>query len=221
MSKRSKRTGAALLVLGIGLAGASLWSLARLDWQSARENIPNLSDIASPANAQTQPAADATPSTRNPLSTGEMATFVFKPKPDAIADVAFVDGTGKDRRLSDWKGRVVLLNLWATWCVPCRKEMPALERLQIGLGSDAFEVVALAVDRTGAAGAKKFLADTKVERLGLYVDGTAKASSALKVIGLPTTILIGRDGLEIGRLVGPAEWDSEDAKRLLASVAGK
>jgi thiol-disulfide isomerase/thioredoxin len=154
----------------------------------------------------------------NPLSQGHMAAFVWKKEPEALPDVTFVDGSGSARTLADWKGRVVLLNLWATWCAPCRKEMPALERLQKELGSDSFEVVALSIDRGGADAAKKFLDQIKVEKLGLYVDQTARASSALKAVGMPTTLLIDRQGRELGRLVGPAEWDSADAVRLVKAA---
>ncbi len=153
----------------------------------------------------------------NPLSTGQVAGFVFKKQPEPMADVGFVDGAGQPKTLSDWKGRTVLLNLWATWCAPCRKEMPALDRLQKAMGSDTFEVVALAIDRGGIAKAKAFLDEIKVEGLKLYVDPTAKLTSPLKVIGLPTTILI-KDGLEIGRLVGPAEWDAPEAQALIQAV---
>jgi thiol-disulfide isomerase/thioredoxin len=171
------------------------------------------------ANAQ-QGAAAGLPSGpgANPLSQGEMAAFVFKKEPETLAEITFVDEAGKERSLKDWQGRVVLLNLWATWCAPCRKEMPALDRLQKELGSDRFEVVALSVDRAGVAGSKKFLDQVKAESLKLYVDPTAKAGIALKAVGLPATLLLDREGREIGRLTGPAEWDSADAKRLIAAV---
>ena len=154
----------------------------------------------------------------NPLSQGHMAAFVWKKEPESLPDITFVDGTGATRKLSDWKGRTVLLNLWATWCAPCRKEMPALDRLQVDLGSDAFEVVALSVDRGGADVAKRFLDQIAVQRLGLYIDSSARSSSALKVVGMPTTLLIDSQGRELGRLVGPAEWDTEDAKRLIRAA---
>jgi thiol-disulfide isomerase/thioredoxin len=147
-----------------------------------------------------------------------MAAFVRRTVPQAVADVAFTGPGGVSMKLSDWRGRAVLLNLWATWCAPCRKEMPSLDRLQKALGSDTFEVVALAVDRTGAESAAKFLAETKVGSLKLYVDATAKAGNALMATGMPTTILIGKDGREIGRLAGPAEWDSEEAKRIVEAA---
>jgi len=164
-------------------------------------------------------AAPPAASSINPLSTGKMAAFVFKKLPEAVPPLAFKDRAGMDITLASFKGKAVLLNLWATWCAPCRKEMPALDRLQKQLGSDQFQVVALAIDKGGTEKAQKFLDDAKVQNLKLYIDPTARLASDLRAIGMPTTILIDRDGKEIGRLAGEAEWDSEDAKRLIASVA--
>jgi thiol-disulfide isomerase/thioredoxin len=155
------------------------------------------------------------------LNSGAMAAFVFKATPEPLAEVAFKGAGGRELTLAHWRGRVVLLNLWATWCAPCRKEMPELDRLQAELGSDRFEVVALAVDRAGAEGARKFLNETGVKSLALYVDQAARAGTQLKAIGLPTTILIDREGREIGRLTGPAVWDSAEAKRLIRAVVGE
>jgi thiol-disulfide isomerase/thioredoxin len=138
--------------------------------------------------------------------------------PEALPEVKFLDAAGKERSLADWRGKVVLLNLWATWCLPCRKEMPALDRLQREMGSDTFQVVAVSVDRTGLAGAKKFLADTGAETLALYADPTARMGVTLRAAGLPATLLLDRQGREIGRLLGPAEWDGEDARRLIGAA---
>ena len=154
----------------------------------------------------------------SPLSQGDMAKFVFKREPEALPEIAFIDGTGAAKSLNDFKGKVVLLNLWATWCLPCRKEMPALDRLQAALGSYKFEVVALSVDRAGVEASRKFLDGIKIANLKLYVDPTAKASGPLKIIGMPTTILINAEGREVGRLLGEAEWDSHDARKLIESV---
>jgi thiol-disulfide isomerase/thioredoxin len=175
---------------------------------------PGPAAAVTPASAQDAPRGPGT----NPLSQGHMAAFVFRKEPEEPATIRFQDAEGKERTLADWRGKVVLLNLWATWCLPCRKEMPSLDRLQKELGSDKFEVVALSVDRKGLEASKKFLDETKVERLALYVDASARATSELRVIGLPATLLLDAQGREIGRLLGPAEWDSEDAKRLIQSV---
>ena len=173
-------------------------------------------ETTTPAN-DTAKALPSGPGT-NPLSTGHMTAFVFKKAPEAIPDTVFLDASGKERTLKDWQGKVVLLNLWATWCAPCRKEMPSLDRLQAELGSDKFEVVAVSVDKTGVDGAKKFLDQIKVNNLGVFADPSIKLGTELKAIGMPATILIDRESREVGRLVGPAEWDSADAKRLIKAM---
>lgn len=161
------------------------------------------------------PAASIGHSHLNPLSTGAMTTFVFKHAPEVVPEVTFADKDGQPHALKDWKGKVVLLNLWATWCAPCRKEMPALNRLAKEMNSDQFQVVALAIDRAGKDAAQHFLDQVNADDLKLYVDSTARMAGPLKVIGLPTTLLIDKDGREIGRLTGPAEWDSAEAKALI------
>ena len=167
--------------------------------------------VPEPAKTAAEPSGPGA----NALNQGQMAAFVFRKAPEELPEVKFQDAAGKERTLADWRGKVVLLNLWATWCLPCRKEMPALDRLQRELGSDRFEVVALSVDRTGLSGARKFLDETKVESLALYADGTARMANTLRAAGLPAPLLIDLEGREIGRLLGPAEWDSDDAKRLI------
>jgi len=152
------------------------------------------------------------------LATGPMTPFVVKPIPEPIAKITFQDESGAEKSLEGWRGRVVLLNLWATWCAPCRKEMPALDALQQKLGSPDFEVVALSLDRQGVETARAFLADTKATNLKLYVDPTAKSLDGLKAVGLPATILIDREGREVGRLLGPAEWSSPEAVALIERV---
>jgi thiol-disulfide isomerase/thioredoxin len=153
----------------------------------------------------------------NPLLTGAMTTFVVKKPPAALPDVHFLNDKGEDESLKGFAGKVVLLNLWATWCAPCREEMPALAKLEKELGSDKFQVVALAVDKAGLDGARKFFQDNKIDGLAPYADPTARVGTKLKVIGMPTTILLNGEGREIGRLIGPAAWDSAEAKRLIKS----
>lgn len=172
-----------------------------------------------PGGTRSAPVAAAAPA-GNPLATGDMITFVFKKAPEPVPDFSFADAAGAQKSLADFKGKVVLLNMWATWCVPCRKEMPALDRLQKELGSDRFEVVAMSVDRAGAAASQKFLDEIKVANLKLYSESTSKVVGLLHAPGLPTTLLIDAQGREVGRLVGPAEWDGADAKRLIQSVIG-
>ncbi|MGQ0546698.1 MAG: TlpA disulfide reductase family protein [Betaproteobacteria bacterium] len=144
--------------------------------------------------------------------------------PVAVRDLAFEDGAGRPRSLADFRGRYVLLNVWGTWCAPCREEMPALSRLQQKLGGPGFEVVALAIDAGGAEAVRRFYREIGVDALGIYVDRSMQASAALRVVGVPSTLLLDREGREIARHVGPAEWDSapalESIRRLIAPGSG-
>jgi thiol-disulfide isomerase/thioredoxin len=142
-------------------------------------------------------------------------SFVIHEQPQFLRDVRFEDAGGEGLWLSDFQGRVVLLNLWATWCAPCRREMPTLDRLQARLGGPEFEVVALSLDRKGAPAVEAFFRDLGVRHLAIYVDRTARAASMLEATGLPTTLLIDRETMEIGRLAGPAEWDSPEMIALI------
>ena len=172
---------------------------------------------ANAVNAPAAPPAAPGANVTKALATGAMTAFVFKAAPEPLPEVTFTDATGAARSLKDFAGKVVLLNLWATWCTPCREEMPGLDRLQKSLGGDKFEVVALSVDRGGVDASRKFLDGIKVERLKVYVDASARAGGALKAVGMPTTLLIDGHGREIGRYVGPAEWDGPDARALIAA----
>jgi len=160
-----------------------------------------------------------------PLATGEVAAVTVATKPLQLPDLVFHDAAGKERKLSDWKGRTVLLNLWATWCVPCRKEMPALEALEKKLGGPAFEVVAVNIDTRNPDKPKTWLKEVGVTGLGYYADPNAKVFQDLKSIGrafgMPTTLLVGPDGCEIAYLAGPAEWASPDAIKLVEAALKK
>lgn len=136
--------------------------------------------------------------------------FIRYASPHTIANVEFEDGKGQKRTLADFRGKVVLLNLWATWCGPCREEMPTLDRLQSRLGGSDFEVVALSIDRGGQVLVKSFFDEIDVQRLAVYVDPTAEAGTKLAILGVPTTLLLDREGNEMGRLTGAAEWDSPE-----------
>ena len=136
--------------------------------------------------------------------------FAVLDTPAAVPEVSFADAAGQPKTLADYSGKVVLLNIWATWCGPCRKEMPTLDRLQAKLGGPDFEVVALSMDRKGPEIVKKFYAEIGIRHLALNIDTSAKAMFTLGAVGLPMTLLVDRDGKEIGRLIGPAEWDAPD-----------
>lgn len=176
----------------------------------------NSADNTGLSGAQAQKAEPEAPAARKRAP--GLPAFVYKTTPEPLAEVNFVDADGAPKTLKDFRGKTILLNLWATWCAPCREEMPSLERLQQAIGSEKFEVVALAVDRTGLEAARKFLDSINVKSLKLYADPTTRSGSALRAVGMPTTILIDAEGREIGRLPGPAEWDSTEAKALIAEA---
>jgi thiol-disulfide isomerase/thioredoxin len=136
-------------------------------------------------------------------------------EPRALPPLDIRDGAGKPVSLDQFRGRVVLLNLWATWCAPCRKEMPALDRLQASLGGPEFTVVALATDAGGAKAVQEFYAANNVQHLAIYVDGTSKVLTSLGTAGLPTTLLLDAEGREVGRYLGAADWESAEFARVL------
>ena len=156
-----------------------------------------------------------------PLAHGESPRDHGDP-PVRLPDLAFEDADGKPRKLSDWRGKTVLLNLWATWCVPCRKEMPALDNLQAKLGGKDFEVVAVNIDTRDPEKPKNFLKEANLTRLGYFTDQKAKVFQDLKgigkALGMPTSILIDAKGCEIANIAGPAEWASDDAIKLIKAA---
>lgn len=157
-----------------------------------------------------------------PLAHGEVAALTMASTPLRLPDLAFEDGSGAPRRLSDWRGKTVLVNLWATWCPPCRKEMPALDALQGKLGGSGFEVVAINIDTRDPAKPKQFLKDEGMTRLGYFSDQTAKIFQDLKAIGralgMPTSVLVDPHGCEIATIEGAADWGSDDAVKLIAAA---
>lgn len=149
---------------------------------------------------------------------GPPGNFVLHDTPVAVPELQFADGEGKSRSLADFRGKVVLLNIWATWCLPCREEMPTLDRLQAALAGKKFEAVALSIDRGGVDAVKKFYTEIGIQHLAIYVDTSSQVGFALATAGLPTTLLIDAEGRELGRLIGPAEWDAPDMVAFLKFV---
>jgi thiol-disulfide isomerase/thioredoxin len=157
-----------------------------------------------------------------PLAHGEVAALTMATAPLRLPDLTFEDADGRPRKLSDWRGHTVLVNLWATWCVPCRREMPALDRLQAKLGGKDFEVVAINIDTRDPEKPKNFLKEAKLTRLDYFTDQKAKVFQDLKAIGralgMPTSVLVDAQGCEIGTIAGPAEWDGDDAVKLITAA---
>lgn len=141
--------------------------------------------------------------------------------PAALPDIAFVDGDGRDRNLGEWRGKVVLVNLWATWCAPCKREMPGLDRLQAKLGGADFTVLPISLDRSGPEKPGQFLASNGLKNLPLYLDRGSTIMQALRVPGLPVSIIVDRQGREVARLAGSAEWDSTEAEALIRAAITK
>jgi thiol-disulfide isomerase/thioredoxin len=160
-----------------------------------------------------------------PLARGEVAALILAETPLQLPNLAFRDAAGTERHLADWRGRTVLFNLWATWCVPCRKEMPALSALEGKLGGPAFEVVAVSIDTRDPDKARNWLKEVGIDRLAYYADPSAKVFQDLKIVGraagMPTTLLVDPSGCEIGTVAGPAEWASEDAIKLISAAIGR
>jgi thiol-disulfide isomerase/thioredoxin len=173
--------------------------------------------------------ACAVPGPRDPAidkaATGEVAGFKLASTSLDLNAISFNGADGKPMTLASFKGRTVLLNLWATWCVPCRKEMPALDTLQGEMGGPDFEVVAVNIDTRNPDKARDWLKDNKIERLAWHGDPEAKIFQDLKrmalAVGMPTTLLVDGQGCARGVLHGQAEWASNDAKALIRAALGK
>jgi thiol-disulfide isomerase/thioredoxin len=179
---------------------------------------------SNPADAACRAAVN-TAKTIAPLVHGEVAALALAQTPFRVPDLAFKDATGHVVTLANWRGRTVLLNLWATWCVPCRREMPALDALQAALGGPDFEVVAVNIDTRDPAKPLAFLKDVGISHLAYYTDERAKIFEDLKeagkAFGMPTTVIVDRNGCEMGAMAGPAEWSSDDGVKLVsAAIAG-
>nr|WP_207456884.1 TlpA disulfide reductase family protein [Azospirillum sp. SYSU D00513] len=203
------RTLAATATVCVGLGAAAAWFL--LAPEPERQVItlsnPSTGPIPGPADGGT-------------ASMVGLDKFKAAETPSPVADLAFTDGQGNATDLGAFKGRVVLLNLWATWCAPCVKEMPALDRLQAQLGGPGFEVVALSLDRGGKEQVDPFYEKTGINNLKRYYDTPSASMRALTLRGLPTTLLIDAQGRELGRIEGAVEWDSPEVVEFLRKRMG-
>jgi thiol-disulfide isomerase/thioredoxin len=160
-----------------------------------------------------------------PLAHGEVAAVTVATEGRPMPALVFHDDSRASRTLADWRGKTVLLNLWATWCVPCRKEMPALDALQAKLGGRGFDVVAVNIDTRNLDKPKAWLKEVGITGLSYYADPSAKVFQDLKAVGrafgMPTTLLVDPAGCELGYIAGPAEWGSDDAVKLVEAALAK
>jgi thiol-disulfide isomerase/thioredoxin len=175
-----------------------------------------------PAVAQECRAADVMTKRLRPTAKGEVAAVSVSKAPNPAPEIAFTGPSGQAMSLADLKGKVTLVNLWATWCVPCREEMPALDALQAEFGGERFEVVAINVDTRNPEKPKAWLQENGIRNLAYYADGSGKLLQVLQrsghVVGLPTTLLVDQAGCEVAILKGPAAWASADAKALVRAA---
>ncbi len=179
---------------------------------------------SNPADAACQGAVN-TAKRIAPLVRGEVAALAVAQTPFRVPDLAFKDAKGRELKLSDWRGRTALLNLWATWCVPCRREMPALDALQALLGGADFEVVAVNIDTRDPQKPLTFLKEVAIAHLAYYSDPSARVfedlKTAGKAFGMPTTVIVDPSGCEIGTMAGPAEWASDDGVKLMSAALAR
>jgi thiol-disulfide isomerase/thioredoxin len=166
-----------------------------------------------------QPASAEPP--LSDFATGHVQNFVAHDAPKPIGDAVFRNSDGEKTGFDAFHGKVVLVNLWATWCGPCVREMPSIDRLAAQLKGPEFDVVAVSVDLDGEDKARKFYEKIGVSNLDFYIDPTARIGAAFKGFGLPLTVILNAEGMEMGRLVGPAEWDSPEAVELVRAAIAR
>ncbi len=207
-----------IVVLGAG-AIAGFYTVELATGERAR-----LSEAPRPAeSAQNRGAATLAEDSSGSAhaNTGALETLLVHDEPKPVPAFEFVDDDGQTRTLEDWRGKVVLVNIWATWCPPCVKEMPALNRLQGIVGEDDFAVLPISIDRGGLKQPRAFLEEIEADNLPVLLDETARLNFTLQALGLPATVIIDRQGREIARMIGPAEWDDQEAVAFIRSVTDK
>src|SRR6516162_9880338 len=202
----SKMANAKWRIVLAAIAATTLLVAAVLAYEIARRASAPAPQVA----GSSAPTGSANPDS----STNTLALSVFEP-PRPLPEIRFQDDQGHDLTLADFRGRAVLLNLWATWCVPCRQEMPTLDRLEARLGGKDFLVIALSIDRKGVDAVRDFYREVGVEKLAIYLDPSGKGSRGLAIPGVPTTLLIDQEGREVARKMGAAEWDGPETVSLI------
>ncbi len=181
--------------------------------------------VAAPGNSSVCRAAQARVAAMTPHATGAVAAVMVSPDPAPLPNLSFRKADGTPTDLAAFRGRTLLVNLWATWCAPCKEEMPALNNLQAALGGPDFEVVAINIDTRNLDKPKAWLKEAGIDALAAYADPSAKVfqqlKGASKAQGMPTTLLVDGEGCELGLLHGPADWASPEAKALVKAALGR
>jgi len=161
--------------------------------------------------------AFADQATLEALREGTLKKLVFA-DPAPVSTAAFTDEDGAEHHLSDWQGKYVLVNFWATWCAPCRKEMPGLQALQTEFGGDRFQVATIATGRNLIPAIHRFFEEVGVTTLPVLLDPDMKLARDMAVLGLPITVILNPEGQEIARLRGDADWNSDSARAIIAAL---
>ncbi|OCW58283.1 thiol:disulfide interchange protein TlpA [Hoeflea olei] len=218
---RNRLSTGALVAIAIAL-GAAVGVAGIYGKQSPSGNAPAAESLAqgeSAASCETDPDLLAR---LKPLARGEVAAMAVREQALGLPPLAFTAADGSNASLADFSGQAILVNLWATWCAPCRAEMPALSELQSELGDADFQVLAINIDTGDVSKPQGFLDEIGVSNLGLYRDASMGVFNTLKreglAFGLPVTLMVGPDGCLLGAMNGPAEWASEDAKALVSAL---
>ena len=162
--------------------------------------------------------ANADTSALEALREGHMKKLQFHASPQLVSGKPFVDENDVEKTLAAYRGKTVVLNFWATWCAPCRKEMPSLARLQEAMAGEDFAVVTLATGRNSVTGIRKFFEEIEVDTLPQYRDLNQGIARDMAVLGLPITVILNPEGQEIARLRGDAEWDTDSAKAIVSAL---
>ncbi len=199
--KTPRGPGFLIYIAGMALAAIAGFAVAEFVVTPAQQAV-TLAERPMAASGQSAQAAQK--------DTG-LDKLVVHGSPREVPEFSFIDGAGETRMLADWSGKLLLVNIWATWCAPCKEEMPALDRLEAKLGGENFAVLPISVDRGGLQKPRGFLEEINADNLPLLLDETARLNFKLEVMGLPATLIIDEQGREIARMIGPAEWDSPEA----------
>ena len=209
-SKPWRRTVLFVALIGAALGAAGVYGIRGLAGNPGVQSCPGSAQVAARLA---------------PLAKGELAAINVEPEPQPAPDLAFQGPDGKPLTLASFRGKTVLLNLWATWCIPCREEMPALDRLQAAQGSPDFQVVPVNIDQRNVERAGTFLDSIGVKSLTRYSDPSAAVfqvlKSAGKAFGMPTSLIVDPQGCMVASLAGPADWAGEEARAFVLAAGGR
>ncbi|MFZ1815066.1 MAG: TlpA disulfide reductase family protein [Rhizobiaceae bacterium] len=217
MNQKMKSSGARFFLLAAGLLALAAAGMMAVYGNSGHDGNVALTDSC--------PGAAETVKRLEGLNTGDVAAFQLASEPEPIGELVFADENARPGSIRDQAGKSVLLNLWATWCAPCREEMPALDRLQASLGGPDFQVVPVSIDLRDDAKPKAFYAETGLEHLPFYHDGSLTVFNTLKkrglAFGMPSTLLLDPQGCVLGWMNGPADWSGQDAMSLISAAIAR